>query len=83
MYPIPALAAAPAVASGQAVGASAPAPVSAAPVTAAVPEPSPRMRLDPALGLVVLEFRDDQGQVVQTLPSARQLAAYRRAPPAR
>jgi N6-L-threonylcarbamoyladenine synthase len=37
----------------------------------------------PALGLVVLEFRDHQGQVVQTLPSERQLAAYRSHPPHR
>jgi hypothetical protein len=58
--------------------------VAAAPATAAaVPEPSPRMRLDPALGLVVLEFRDARGEITQTLPSARQLAAYRIAPPHR
>jgi hypothetical protein len=66
--------------------AAAPAPlvVAAAPAAAAaVPEPSPRMRLDPALGLVVLEFRDARGEITQTLPSARQLAAYRIAPPHR
>ncbi len=82
MHPIPSLGAPPPLATG-------PAPAGAAPATptltppAAVPEPSPRMRLDPALGLVVLEFRDHQGQVVQTLPSERQLAAYRSHPPHR
>ena len=81
MHPIPALGplATP-------VTAAAPAPpevVLAPAAVAAVPEPSPRMRLDPALGLVVLEFRDARGEVTQTLPSARQLAAYRIAPPHR
>ncbi len=57
-----------------------PAAPAAPAAAAAVPELSPRMRLDPALGLVVLEFRDDKGGIVQTLPSARQLAAYRSDP---
>lgn len=39
--------------------------------------PSPSLAIDPALNLVVLEFRDDSGAVVNTIPSARQLAAYR------
>ncbi len=41
--------------------------------------PNPALRLDPELGLVVLEFRDSQGQVERTLPTARALAAYRAA----
>ena len=43
----------------------------------AQPLPNPSLRLDPALGLVVIEFRDDRGAVAQTYPSERQLAAYR------
>jgi hypothetical protein len=39
--------------------------------------PNPALRLDPGLGLVVLQFRDDQGEVVATLPTERELAAYR------
>jgi hypothetical protein len=41
--------------------------------------PNPALRLDPVLGLVVLQFRDDQGEVVATLPTERELAAYRTA----
>ena len=82
MHPIPSLGAAPPLATGPAQAGAAAAPPTT-PLPAAVPEPSPRMRLDPALGLVVLEFRDHQGQVVQTLPSERQLAAYRSNPPPR
>ena len=41
--------------------------------------PNPRLRLDPRLGLVVLEFRDGQGRVERTLPTERELAAYRSA----
>lgn len=54
-----------------------PAPA-AAPSGAAggAPMPSPRLRLDPELGLVVLEFRDLEGQVERTFPSKRELAAY-------
>jgi hypothetical protein len=38
--------------------------------------PNPSLRLDPALGLVVLEFRDQAGRT-STLPTERELAAYR------
>jgi hypothetical protein len=41
--------------------------------------PNPALRLDPVLGLVVLQFRDAQGEVVSTLPTERELAAYRNA----
>lgn len=51
------------------------------PVATAAPSspamPNPALRLDPGLGLVVLQFRDDQGEVVATLPTERELAAYR------
>jgi len=58
-------------------GAVAPAPpqVSAAPPKPA-PGPNPSLRVDPQLGIVVLEFEDGQGKTV-TLPTQRMLAAYR------
>jgi len=40
--------------------------------------PNPSLRLDPALGLVVMEFRDHAGRTA-TLPTERELAAYRTA----
>ncbi len=57
-------------------------PRQAAPA-APIPAPAPRLRLEPALGLVVLEFQDSRGQVAETIPNARQLAAYRARPPSR
>ena len=42
------------------------------------PIPNPTLRLDPALGLVVIEFRDESGNVATSIPSQRQLEAYRR-----
>jgi hypothetical protein len=54
------------------------------PTTAADPAPTPPltinpvMRLDEALGLVVIEFRDDRGAITTSIPSQRQLEAYRR-----
>ncbi|MDE2005434.1 MAG: hypothetical protein KGI51_02610 [Rhodospirillales bacterium] len=36
------------------------------------------MRLDAGLGLVVLEFHGASGAVTSTIPSAQQIAAYRR-----
>ena len=45
-----------------------------APVT-----PNPRLRLDAPLGMVVIEFRDAVGEVANTIPSPRQMAAYRAA----
>lgn len=51
-----------------------------APSTAAAPAtPNPRLRLDGSLGMVVLEFRDTGGQVANTIPSPRAIAAYRAA----
>jgi len=40
--------------------------------------PNPTLRIEPALGLVVLEFRDQHGEA-QTIPSERELEAYRNA----
>ncbi|WP_176849423.1 hypothetical protein [Belnapia rosea] len=41
--------------------------------------PNPSMRIDPSLGIVVMEFRDRSGSVAATLPTERELAAYRSA----
>ena len=39
--------------------------------------PNPRLQLDPALGLVVIQFRDgDQGSAT-SIPTQQQLEAYR------
>jgi hypothetical protein len=56
--------------------------VPAAPVPQAAPVQSPiinpTLRLDTALGLVVIEFRNDSGTVTTSIPSERQLEAYQR-----
>ena len=63
----------------------------AAPDTAAAPPPvapppvaptgatsgNPSERLDPGLGLVVLSLHDAAGQITDSIPTARQLQAYR------
>jgi len=41
-------------------------------------EPNPSLQLEPALGLVVIQFRDDAGAVTDSIPSERQLQAYQR-----
>lgn len=41
--------------------------------------PNPRLRLDGSLGMVVIEFRDAAGGVANTIPSPRQIEAYRAA----
>jgi hypothetical protein len=46
--------------------------------TSSSPIPNPSLRLDPALGLVVLEFRSDTGAVTKSIPSQRQLQAYQK-----
>jgi hypothetical protein len=55
-------------------------PPAPAPDAAANPSPipNPTLRLDPALGLVVLEFRSASGTVTTSIPSQRQLQAYQR-----
>ena len=55
-------------------GESSPPPPAQAPAT-----PNPRMRLDGSLGVVVIEFRNQVGDVANTIPSPRQLQAYRAA----
>lgn len=54
-------------------GAAPPPPVPA-PAT-----PNPRLRLDGSLGMVVIEFRDTAGGIANTIPSPRQMEAYRAA----
>jgi hypothetical protein len=44
----------------------------------APPIVNPSLRLDAALGLVVIEFHNDAGVVTDSIPNARQLQAYRR-----
>ncbi|CAH0309529.1 hypothetical protein [Roseomonas sp. CECT 9278] len=51
----------------------------AAPPPAAPATPNPRLRLDGSLGMVVIEFRDQVGDVANTIPTPRQIAAYRAA----
>jgi hypothetical protein len=41
--------------------------------------PNPNLRLDPALGLVVMEFRHAPWAVETTIPTWRELEAYRSA----
>jgi hypothetical protein len=55
----------PAVATTQAATASSPG------------SPSPTLRLDPALGLVVIEFLGKTGAVTSSIPTQQQLQAYR------
>lgn len=40
-------------------------------------QPNPRLRLDGGLGMVVIEFLDAQGDVQNSLPTEREIAAYR------
>lgn len=54
-------------------------PALAPSAVAAPATPNPRLRLDGSLGMVVLEFRDTGGQVANTIPSPRAIAAYRAA----
>jgi hypothetical protein len=49
-------------------------PPAPAPVQAYI---NPSLRLDPGLGLVVIEFRNDAGAVTRSIPSKQQIDAYR------
>jgi hypothetical protein len=42
------------------------------------PAPNPSLQLDPVLGLVVIEFRNDAGNVTTSIPSERMIQAYQR-----
>jgi hypothetical protein len=44
---------------------------------ATAPPLNPRLHIDASLGLVVLQFLDTSGNVTQSIPSAKQIAAYR------
>jgi hypothetical protein len=59
------------------VAASGP-PPPAEPAPAVSPVINPTLRLEPALGLVVIEFRNDSGTVTTSIPSQRQIEAYQR-----
>jgi hypothetical protein len=48
------------------------------PVVTPPPTPNPTMRLDPALGMVVIEFHNTSGALTTSIPSQRQLAAYQK-----
>jgi hypothetical protein len=48
-----------------------------APGHASSPVPNPVLLLDPALSMVVIEFRNSAGAVTNTIPSQRQIEAYR------
>lgn len=41
------------------------------------PPPNPRLRLEPALGVVVIEFRNGSEQIQRSVPSEPELQAYR------
>ena len=47
------------------------------PVAPSQPHTNPSLRLDSALGLVVIEFRNDAGTVTHSIPNQRQIDAYR------
>jgi hypothetical protein len=68
-----------AAAESVAVGAAARLPDTPAP-RQAPPVVSPRLRIDGALNLVVLEFRAPDGKVLHSLPTPREIAAYRDEP---
>jgi hypothetical protein len=53
-------------------------PPQAEPVPAPSPIVNPTLRLDAALGLVVIEFRNDSGAITTSIPSERQIEAYQR-----
>ena len=48
-----------------------------APVASGPQYPNPSLRLDRGLGLVVIEFHAHGGEVTRSIPSQRQLDAYR------
>jgi hypothetical protein len=58
--------------------ASQPPPQQPEPAANSSPIANPSLRLDPVLGIVVLEFRNDAGAVTTSIPSQRQLQAYQK-----
>jgi hypothetical protein len=56
----------------------APAPTLTAPTAKPVPLfVNPSFQFDPTVGLVVIEFHNDKGTLTNSIPSQRQLEAYR------
>lgn len=47
------------------------------PAAADTARPNPSLRLDGALGMVIIEFRSESGAVAASIPTERQLEAYR------
>ena len=64
--------------SGQPRVAAGEAGVAPKPASASLPAPNPSLQLDPVLGLVVIEFRNNAGDVTTSIPSERQIQAYQR-----
>jgi len=59
---------------------AAPPPPGPSPERAAAPiAPNPSLRIEPTLGVVVFEVRDASGQVTRSVPTERELRAYRTA----
>ena len=52
-------------------------PAQAPPAAPAVLVANPSFRFDPVSGLVVIEFHDESGDVTTSIPTLRQLEAYR------
>lgn len=52
-------------------------PAHAPPTPPAVLVANPSLRFDPVSGLVVIEFHDEAGDVTTSIPTLRQLEAYR------
>jgi len=50
----------------------------AQPAQPAIMPPNPVIRIDPALGIAVIEVRDENGKVTQSVPTERELEAYHR-----
>jgi hypothetical protein len=78
MIPVPTIASASPLPADHAAAVPAvtpPSPVRAHATTPAAP--TWRLRLDAALGLEVVEFRDASGALLSSIPDQRQLAAYR------
>ncbi|MCK8786351.1 hypothetical protein M0638_18395 [Roseomonas sp. NAR14] len=58
-------------------GAAASRPAAGDAAAAAPLRPNPSLRIDGALGLVVIEFRDWAGRITGSIPTSQELAAYR------
>lgn len=68
----------PTVASSHAVAASRSLPIAGPPPAA--PAPATQLRIETALQLVVVEFRSADGEMRQSIPTPREIDAYRNPP---